>query len=115
VHNLYRKFQHRRSRRASGGVALYYRDALSNGISIIKNRHDTLIWIKLDKVFFNLDNDIYICGVYLWGDDSPAYNTVNIDLFECLEYDITYYESKGSVYLIGDLNSRIGDIFFGCI
>jgi len=25
------------------------------------------------------------------------------------EYDITYYESKGSVYLIGGFNSRIGD------
>ena len=60
-------------------------------------------------MFFNLDNDISLCGVYLWGDDSPAYNTVNIDLFECLEYDITYYESKGSVYPIGDFNSRIGD------
>ena len=31
-----------------------------------------------------------------------------MDLFECIENDIAYFENKGSIYLIGDYNSRVG-------
>jgi len=41
-----------------------------------------------------------VCGAYIWGLDSPAYNVVTIDLFETLESDITYFQSPGaSVYI----------------
>ena len=85
-----------------------YKDSLKNGIEIVNNHLDTIIWIKLDHNFFNLENDIYVCGTYLWGEDSPAYNIANVDLFEILENDIDYYEGLGSVYVMGDLNSRVG-------
>ena len=82
---IIRKFQHRNAKRASGGTVLYYKDHLSKGISIVKNQSDTLIWVKLDHTFFNFESDIFVCGAYIWGQDSPAYNVVNIDLFETLE------------------------------
>ena len=87
-HNFYRKFQHRNARRSSGGIVLLYKDYLKDGIEIIKNRYDTVIWLKLDKVFFNVDEDIYVCGTYIWGADSPVYNTLSVDLFDVLEQDI---------------------------
>ena len=49
---------------------LYYKDSLTDGISIVKNQYDTIIWVKFDAVFFKLDTDVYIyvkpiCGVKL--------------------------------------------------
>ena len=45
--NFYRKYQHRRARRGSGGVVLLYtcKEDLRDGITIVKNRCDTIIWI----------------------------------------------------------------------
>ena len=55
--------------------------------------------------FFHLDSDVYICGAYVWGESSPAYNAVNVDLFEIIENDVSYYKTLGSVYVNGDLNA----------
>jgi len=100
---LYRKIQHRNARRCSGGVILYYREHLKHGIEVVKNNCDTVIWIKLKHDFFNLETDIYI-----WGVDPPAYNTVDVDLFETLENDISFFQEIGDVFLAGDFNSRVG-------
>lgn len=87
---------------------MYFKDTLKDGITIVRNHFDTLIWIKLDATFFRFDKDVYICGAYLWGENSPAYNVVNVDLYDVLESDIDFFEGLGSVYTMGDLNSRIG-------
>ena len=81
-HNFYRKFQHRNARRGSGGVAVYYREDLKDGIEIISNRHDSLIWLKLDRIFFQVEHAIYLSGVYLWPEGSPAYTFLDIDFFD---------------------------------
>ena len=109
--NFYRKFQHRNAKRASGGVALYYKKHLKDGIMLLKNHSDTVIWIKLDKNVFNLSQDMYLCGCYIWCQESPAYDVVNLDLFELLENDVSIYEQLGSVFVIGDFNSRVGKHF----
>ena len=98
-HNLYRKFQHKNARRSSGGIAIYFKDHLENGIKIVKNHYDSIIWLKLDHTFFNIDEDVYICAAYIWGDNSPVYNTLNVDLFEILENDITCFSECGKVYI----------------
>ena len=69
---------------------------------------DTLIWVKLDHI----ENYIYLCGVYLWGEDSPAYNTVNVDLFDYICNDFNHFETLGGEYLMGDFNSRMGMTLF---
>ena len=107
-HNFYRKFKHRNARRNSGGIVIYYKDYLSPGIQIIKTHHDTIIWLKLDHNFFSLTSDIYLCGAYIWGVDSPAYNVVNCNLFDLLESDINYFNQFGTVLVAGDLNGRVG-------
>jgi len=81
-HNFHRHIQNRRAKRNSGGVAVFYREELHDGITSEKNIHDTIIWLKLDKTFFHLENDNCICGVYLWCEESPMYN---LDLFDALE------------------------------
>ena len=107
-HNIYRNFQHRNARRRSRGVVLYYKDSIKDGIESIKTHHRSVIWLKLEHVFFKTDNDIYLCGIQLWNEDSPAYDVVNVDFFNILENDINFYEDLGDVYVCGDFNSRIG-------
>ena len=33
-HNIYRNFQHRNARRCSGGVVLYYKDSIKDGLKL---------------------------------------------------------------------------------
>jgi len=107
-HNFYRKFQHKNARRSSAGAILYYRECLKDDIAIVKNHFDSIIWVKLDNVFFNIEKDVYLCCAYIWGDNSPVYNTFNVDLFNILEIELSVYDKCGSVYLCGDFNSRVG-------
>ena len=99
AHNFNRKYQHKRARRCSGGILLYYKEDLKEGIKIIKNDYNTIIWVKLDHKFFKLENDVYICGTYIWGEESPMYNICDVDLFEIIENDVSFFSEKGSVYL----------------
>ncbi|MEW8547527.1 MAG: reverse transcriptase family protein, partial [Candidatus Thiodiazotropha sp.] len=109
VYNFYRKFRHRRAKRRSGGVVLLYRENLHDGIKVVRNSYDTIIWIKLDGNYFSFENDIYICGAYMWGDTSPMYNIAQCDLFQTLENDIAHFDQLGSVIVCGDFNGRIAN------
>ena len=44
-----------------------------------------------------------MCGLYIPPCNSPYFN---LELFEELENDIEIFSSKGSIFLMGDLNSR---------
>lgn len=107
-YNMYRKFQNRRARRCSGGIVIYIKDELFKGVKIVLNHYDTIIWLKLDKHFFNLETDIFLAGIYLWVENSPAYNVANVNLFDIIQQDIDTFRSQGSVFLTGDWNARVG-------
>ena len=106
--NFHRKFKSKKARRNSGGIVVYVRDYVSRGVKIISNRFDTLIWLKLEKSFFDIDDDIYLCGTYLWPDESPAAKYYNVNLFDVLQEDIFYYDQIGTVLIAGDFNARTG-------
>ena len=65
--------------------------------------------LKLKKDFFQFSEDIYLSGVYIWCENSPAYNVHNVDLFQVLEDDINFFSNIGSVYVVGDFNARVGN------
>jgi exonuclease III len=62
----------------------------------------------LDKTFFNLKHDIFICTVYIPPQNSSSESQINIDHFENLQNDISKFASKGNIILCGDFNARIG-------
>jgi hypothetical protein len=105
--NFYRKYQHKNSKRCSGGIIIFIKECLHNGISIV-NIHDTIIWLKFDKNVFGLETDVFLAGVYIWAEKSPCYNVINVDLFELLQQDINEFQTQGKVWLIGDWNARVG-------
>ena len=86
---------------------MFYSLDIVECVKVIRKHFDTMIWVKLDLVLFNLDEDIYLCSAYVWGADSPAYTVVNVNLFEILESDIDEFSSVGAVYAAGELNGRV--------
>lgn len=97
----------RRSKRFSGGVIILYKSKLHKGIyelqdvTTSKNR----IWLKLDKVYFGLQKDLFICASYIPPVNSPYYD----DDFLKLESEIATLYDKGNILVIGDLNARIAN------
>ena len=63
----------------------------------------------MDRHFFKTDSDVYIAGVYVWGENSPAYNVIDVDFFTLLQEDINDFQPQGKVILCGDWNARVGN------
>ena len=62
--NPAKKHHDKKNGRSSGGVALGFKVALKQGIKLIASKSN-LIWSKLDKTYFNLDQDIFLCAIYI--------------------------------------------------
>ncbi|VDI77371.1 Hypothetical predicted protein [Mytilus galloprovincialis] len=61
------------------------------------------MWLKLDKTFFGLDEDLYLCGIYIPPLNSPHYNNE----YQNLESEISKLAGKGKILITGDFNSRV--------
>ncbi|MEW8546197.1 MAG: endonuclease/exonuclease/phosphatase family protein, partial [Candidatus Thiodiazotropha sp.] len=107
VHS-YRKFVNKRAKRASGGLIIYVKNSIYKGVKLVKNEIDCIIWFKLEKEFFNLEEDIYIGAAYIVPENSAVHAVYDVDFFLKLEEDISFFANKGKVLLMGDLNSRTG-------
>ena len=90
----------------SGGIAFLCKENLKRGISILQGKSEDFFWLKLNKNFFNIKLDLYICAVY----DPPPSSTYSlrqqIDPLEKIEEDIIAYSKKGNIMLVGDFNAR---------
>ena len=70
--NFYRKFQNRRANRCSGGIVLYIKDCISDGIKIVRNHFDSVIWLQLDKNFSEL-RMMYLLQEFIFGEKVPPH------------------------------------------
>ena len=43
---------------------------------------------------------------YVAPENSPVHNFYETDIFQTIQNDVTFFQDKGSVFLLGDLNSR---------
>ena len=57
-----------------------------------------------DKNLFHFDEDVYIGGVYIWCEDSLAYQVTDVDWFDTVQQVISDFEYIGALYIVGDLN-----------
>ena len=101
--------KHRKARKYSGGIAILIRDYLLRGTEI-KRSSSELVWVKLDKSFFNLSEDFYIGVVYLSPKSSQCTRGLSENTWNQLEKDICQYNDLGKIVLLGDYNSRVGTI-----
>jgi HAMP domain-containing protein len=102
---------HKKAKRNSGGIMIFYQNDLSHCFSVVKVNQDR-VWLKLGSE----NQDLYICGTYI-----PPYSStsmINNDppWLEIMS-EISYYNTLGFVLLFGDLNARTGlfvDFYSDC-
>jgi len=96
----------KRARKFSGGLAFIVKNELMKGCQIVPCNSPDALWLKLDRNFFCLSRDIFVCVVYI----SPANSTFSAKLdycpFEALELDIENFSKLGNIIVGGDLNAR---------
>ncbi|VDI55947.1 Hypothetical predicted protein [Mytilus galloprovincialis] len=102
--------KHKRARRGSGGISLYVRSSIYKGISKLTCTHNNAVWVKLDKHFFNLKNDIFMATVYF----SPEYSSgctedIN-EVYSKLLRNIEHYSQLGDIVIQGDFNAYTNTI-----
>ena len=94
----------------SGGVVTLFKNELSKGVSKIKSQNTDLLWMKLHKNFFNLKTDIYLCNCYIPPQNSVVFQNNKETHFDILQNEIQLFGMKGDIIMIGDFNSRTGEI-----
>ena len=102
----------KRAKRDSGGIAIYCKNKLIDGLEIVKMDDKGIVWLKLKSSFFNFENDHYFCVCYIPPEKSKLYTDMcalqDFDYFDKIADDIRYYNNLGEVFLCGDFNSRTG-------
>ena len=102
-----RKYKHKKAWRAAGGQGIFIRKDILDGVKIVKNYDDVLVWIRLFKEFFQLDKDIYLGSVYIYPENSLC---TEEDQFQIVQQAVCELPQDIDPYLFGDLNSRIKDM-----
>ena len=64
------------------------------------------MWLKFDKNYFHINEDMYVAVAYIAPENSPVHNLYDIDIFKVIQDDISFFQNRGRVFLLGDLNSR---------
>ena len=110
IHDFRHYVKHRensKGKRNSGGIAVYIRKTIIGGTSFVISRNKNILWLKLDKSFFDLDKDLYLGTVYISPNTSQV---IDQELLDDIESEIVNFTLKGDVILQGDFNARTGSM-----
>ena len=91
-----------------GGQVIYVKNSLRPGVKIIKSSNSEITWLKLDKVYFAQDKDIYLAFVYIPPANSTFYaksGTGIESLYRELEDDIAAFSLMAYTFILGDFNA----------
>jgi exonuclease III len=101
--------QKSKNNRYFGGLGILIKKDIRKGIKFLEDGNSEYQWLKLDKSFFQLKKDIYLCTLYLVPQSSPYLTKMEINVLETIERDlIEKYNEKGDIILMGDFNARTG-------
>ncbi|CAC5379506.1 unnamed protein product [Mytilus coruscus] len=93
-----------------GGLCVMINNIYSPYISFIESIADTFMWLKFDKLLFDFDQDLYVCGAYIPPINTKYHSLYECDIFRLMEDNIISYSSKGKICLVGDLNCRTSNV-----
>ena len=98
-----------KNRRYFGGLGIFIRENIRPGIKLLENKCKEYQWLKLDKSFFNLSKETFLCLAYV----IPANSSFSIqggdEVLENIQSDARLFLSKNSsVIMCGDFNARTG-------
>ena len=93
------------NKRYYGGICVAIKDSIADGVSVLKtNRESEYVWVRLDKEFFNISEDLYVCYMYASPDKSGR--DFGIDVYERITDSIAEYCSRGKCLILGDMNAH---------
>ena len=72
------------------------------GVEFIEGDFKDLIWLKIKKVFLNIERDVYISFVYLSPENSSYTKKIEYDSSRYLKNHITVFIKGGGVLIFGD-------------
>ena len=94
--------------RKAGGISVLFKNEFKNTIHQIKTTCDYILWVKLDKLIFNTDEDVLLGILYIPPTQSRF---LNDDEYLTLETEITSMCSQSKyVCFTGDMNARTGNL-----
>ena len=100
----FRSDRSKKSKRESGGSLIYVKKSMARGVTLLSKRSNIsgdVIWIRLKKEFFGIEEDILLSYCYIVPNAKQ-------DAYDILNDEIIKYSPKGVITILGDLNSRIG-------
>jgi hypothetical protein len=97
-----------RNNRYYGGLNLFIRQTIKEGIEELNPGDSETIWVKIKKEFFKMKEDIFIGFVYIVPKQMSHADPRIEDRFQIIEREVQNYQSKGKVLIMGDLNARTG-------
>ena len=71
-------------KRGHGGIALFYKKHLTPGIITVDIDPSGFICVKLCKLYFQLDFDVYVCCTYIPPSNSHYFLSHHTAFFEML-------------------------------
>ena len=74
--------------------------------SIFLLKSNEFVWWKLDKSFFNFEEDIYVCLAYIAPANSRHYGKSEKDPYDELKTQLLNYSKLRKIILMGDFNTR---------
>ena len=92
----------------SGGMVILVKPQVIKGITMLENSSSEVQWLKLDKNYFSLEKDIFLCFAYIAPSNSSYCLRHNLDILSIIEKDVNSLSLRGDVMLCGDTNARIG-------
>ena len=102
-HNFPRTVRHKKAKRASGGLGVFIKNEICDGITVLKKKRECIVWLRLKKSFFRFDKDIYIGSVYIPPEGSSY---VYDGIYEEIQQDILAFPENSEILLLGDYNAR---------
>ena len=108
----HRKQQKSTARRISVGVIMYIDNDILRGTSQLHGSTDEAVWVKFDKGFFNVQNDMILCVCYIPPTNSSSQSHKENDAFDSLILDMAKFKDmyRDAIFLVcGDMNGRTGN------
>ena len=97
--------KHKNARRNSGGISVYCKPTITQGISIMPVDHTDILWVKLNHNFFNLKKDLFVAFIYFSPENSSEFAKDTDEIFTTLLRKIEKYSCLGEILIQGDFNA----------
>ena len=88
---------------------MFVHNTILAGVKQVATQGSESVILKLDKQFFQLDNETYLVFVYCSPANSSYCSRTGLDPFVDLEQKLANLETDSEKIILGDLNARTGD------